>query len=625
MTAGGEPARVRAILELVRPHVDEIVLAADARRAEAILGACADLVDRPLRYAFEPPPARYIGWIHHQCTADWILRLDDDEVPGTKLLAALPRLTADRRPVAFALPRRHLHGAPDRYLASHPWAPDHQLRLVQNLPGVWSFAGTVHHAAEVLGERRRTTEPIYHLNYLLVPHAERRRRAERFEALSPGAMTEAYPVNALYLPEEWDGVQTAPVPAADLAPIAHVLEPAPAPPPAPTAPLPPVTPVREVDRFNSTRTPGPEAYRAELELVSDRRRLFAGTTAYLEVLARNRGDEHWPAAHECAPAIRLAYRWLDEAGDPVVAEGVRTAFEERVEPGAETRVMATVLAPEEPGRYVLELDLVHEFVRWFGSPVRATIGVEALAAPSGAPDDLGPPLARPRPAALIRPFGLDGLDLRLVALLPDGPGTFVEAGAHDGLTQSNTVLLERTRGWRGLLIEPIPEQAERCRANRPEAAVEQCALVGDARRGATVRMRYGGLMSLVEGAMGAPEADAAHVADGLERQGLASTYEVDVPARTLSSVLDAHGFEDVDLLVLDVEGAEADALRGLDLTRHRPAHLLVEARFRDDVEAVLDGAYEAVAELSHHDVLYARRGPWSPPRRLRDLARRLLS
>ncbi|XP_066939145.1 uncharacterized protein [Macrobrachium rosenbergii] len=36
-------------------------------------------------------------------------------------------------------------------------------------------------------------------------------------------------------------------------------------------------------------------------------------------------------------------------------------------------------------------------------------------------------------------------------------GTFVELGALDGETHSNTVFLERELGWTGLLIEPLPE------------------------------------------------------------------------------------------------------------------------------------------------------------------------
>ena len=44
-------------------------------------------------------------------------------------------------------------------------------------------------------------------------------------------------------------------------------------------------------------------------------------------------------------------------------------------PGATTVVPVLVAAPDEPGAYLLELDLVHEFVRWFEQPARTEASV----------------------------------------------------------------------------------------------------------------------------------------------------------------------------------------------------------------------------------------------------------
>lgn len=217
------------------------------------------------------------------------------------------------------------------------------------------------------------------------------------------------------------------------------------------------------------------------------------------------------------------------------------------------------------------------------------------------------PIALPRHRPLHeRAYGLDQLDLKLAAHLKRSGGFFVEAGANDGVTQSNTALLARHRGWRGLLVEPVPELARRCRLLRPESIVEQVALVAPDHGSSTVAMRYANLMSLVRGARGSEEADREHVAEGARLQGVAA-YELEVPARTLSALLDAHGVRRVDLLSLDLEGYEPTALRGLDLERHRPRFILVEAWDRAAIEERLGRDYEALAELSRHDVLYRLR------------------
>jgi FkbM family methyltransferase len=205
-----------------------------------------------------------------------------------------------------------------------------------------------------------------------------------------------------------------------------------------------------------------------------------------------------------------------------------------------------------------------------------------------------------------RAYGLDGLDLKLAQHLKHCGGFFVEAGANDGVAQSNTMLLARSRGWRGLLIEPVPELADRCRLQRPDSTVVQAALVAPDHRAATIAMRYANLMSLVPGAQGSAAADAEHVARGEQLQGVTS-YELEVPARTLSAILDTHAVRHVGLLSLDLEGYEVPALRGLDLARHRPGFILVEAWDRAGVEALIGERYELLAELSHHDVLYRLR------------------
>jgi len=83
---------------------------------------------------------------------------------------------------------------------------------------------------------------------------------------------------------------------------------------------------------------------------------------------------------------------------------------------------------------------------------------------------------------------------------------------------------------------------------------------------------------------------------------------VTVPTASLSALLDKHHIEQIDFLSLDVEGFELSALRGMELERHHPTYLLIEARYRAEVEAYLSTHYEAVADFSHHDVLYRYRG-----------------
>jgi len=208
-------------------------------------------------------------------------------------------------------------------------------------------------------------------------------------------------------------------------------------------------------------------------------------------------------------------------------------------------------------------------------------------------------------------LALNDLDRKLERHLDFDGGLFIEAGANDGEEQSNTYYFEKFRGWAGLLVEPEPGLAAACRRNR-RARVAQAALVAEEVPGATVVLNFAGLMSTVDGALGDAAVTARHVETALAVQPeLAGTRRLEVPARTLSALLDEAGFgRPADLLSLDVEGAEAAALRGIDYTRHAPRFICVEARDEAAIAAVLEPHYRIIEVLTdvgtHRDLLYAR-------------------
>jgi FkbM family methyltransferase len=198
---------------------------------------------------------------------------------------------------------------------------------------------------------------------------------------------------------------------------------------------------------------------------------------------------------------------------------------------------------------------------------------------------------------------LFGMDEKLTELMPWDGGTFVEAGAHDGYTQSNTYYLERHRNWSGALVEPIPELCELCERRRPRSHVVGCALVGPDFGRETAEVQFGDLMSVVGNA-------GSHACGGLAVAGRRG-YTVEVPARTLSDVLTDADYSRIDLMVLDVEGRELEVLAGLDFGRHAPRYLLVEALNREAhqpaLDCVLAAHYDFVDALSEYDLLYRRR------------------
>ena len=144
-------------------------------------------------------------------------------------------------------------------------------------------------------------------------------------------------------------------------------------------------------------------------------------------------------------------------------------------------------------------------------------------------------------------------------------GFFIELGANDGLTQSNTAMFEFFKGWTGLLIEPSFSAFEKCKVNRPKSIVVNYACVSSTYADTHVSGDFNGqLMSSV---------------DGL-RQNV--TILTKVPARTLESLLDEYAPNaKIDLLSLDTEGYELNILQGLNLNKYRPRYMLIEVYAKD--------------------------------------------
>jgi len=148
-------------------------------------------------------------------------------------------------------------------------------------------------------------------------------------------------------------------------------------------------------------------------------------------------------------------------------------------------------------------------------------------------------------------------------------GVFVEVGANDPTSpESQSYHLERELGWRGILVEPIPYLAQLARTERPEAIVCECAC--------TAPDKVGQLELLIPNANGTLVTGHASLQANLDEHNYQVFEKVVVKAVTLASLCAEHHLESIDLLSIDVEGAELDVLLGADLSKTRPKLILLE-------------------------------------------------
>jgi len=204
-------------------------------------------------------------------------------------------------------------------------------------------------------------------------------------------------------------------------------------------------------------------------------------------------------------------------------------------------------------------------------------------------------------------MSLNGLDEKLEKYLDFKAGVFLEAGANNGMKQSNTYYLEAVKGWRGILVEPVPDLYQKCLRNRKSAKVYNAALVSSQYTAETVQLSYADLMTVVKDTKGS----ADHVARAREVQHLSDTYDFEATAHTLDSIIEDAGFAEIDLLSLDLEGYEVEALQGLDLCRNGPRFILVEVQDLDAILEVIGQDYRQLDVLTkgsaYSDILFEKK------------------
>ena len=181
-------------------------------------------------------------------------------------------------------------------------------------------------------------------------------------------------------------------------------------------------------------------------------------------------------------------------------------------------------------------------------------------------------------------------------LLPFNNGFYVEVGANDGRSFSNTFVLEKTKNWSGILIEPILHKHFESHMHRDVTKNKFIygACVSKEYRDPIVKMNFSNLMTTSETGNSKEWAEAGSVFLNAGEKVLPFW----APALFLGEIILEAQVKVVDFLSIDVEGAELSVLNGIDLNQIQVDLILIETpNDSAAIEYLKENNYEHIVDL----------------------------
>ena len=189
-------------------------------------------------------------------------------------------------------------------------------------------------------------------------------------------------------------------------------------------------------------------------------------------------------------------------------------------------------------------------------------------------------------------------------------GTYVDVGGGHPVAD-NVSFWFYLKGWRGLVVEPQQALADIYRHVRPRDHTVSC-LAG--------RTEGEADFHIVDRLHGFSTTLREHAA-GAEKFGAGFTT-ARLPVRTLTAVIDEAALDAIDFLKIDVEGAEADVLAGMDFARHRPRVIVVEAVAPGSMDAAWSAWEPALLDRGYRFAFFDRLNRFYVAKEAAELAQR---
>lgn len=155
-------------------------------------------------------------------------------------------------------------------------------------------------------------------------------------------------------------------------------------------------------------------------------------------------------------------------------------------------------------------------------------------------------------------------------------GVFVDIGAHDGISFSNTYFFEKELNWTGICIEPIPEVFAKLKRNRKCICAQGCAATE------TKKSEFLKISGPLEMLSGLVSKYSTQHKERIQREILeygGACERIQVQCYNVNELFEKYGITHINFLSLDTEGGEFEILRSINFSEYQIDVIAVENNY----------------------------------------------
>ncbi len=181
-------------------------------------------------------------------------------------------------------------------------------------------------------------------------------------------------------------------------------------------------------------------------------------------------------------------------------------------------------------------------------------------------------------------------------------GFFVEVGAHDGISFSNTYFFEKELEWTGICVEPNPSIFEVLKKNRNVPCEQLCISDSNALR--PFLLCHGYILEMYSGLL--DSYNPKHL-DRIDKEieifGGDKTI-ITVKCAPLRDLFAQHNLQHIDFMSIDIEGGEEMAIKSIDFNEISIDVIVIENNFEETIisEYLKEKGYVLVEHIGRDDI-----------------------